>query len=313
MNRILLFLCLFSSSLFAQKGEIRGTIKDVTTNETVVGASILYGAGKGAVTDINGNFSIKIDSAGEYTLTVSYVGYEPQKQKVKVGNKPVAVSFSLQASSLNEVEVVADVATIRETPVAFSNVSTKQIQEELGTRDLPMILNTTPGAYATEQGGGSGDARINIRGFSQSYIAVMVDGVPVNDMENGQVYWSNWDGLGDITRSVQVQRGLGASKLAIPSIGGTINIITKGIDQKMSAMVKQELNDYGLFKTSFGYNSGQLKGGWGVTLGGSYKWGNGWADATYTKAYSYFFKVQKRFKKHLFTISSTEIHSNLII
>ena len=56
----------------------------------------------------------------------------------------------------------------------------------------------------------------------------MVDGVPMNDMENGWVYWSNWAGLTKVVRTTQVQRGLGASKLAIPSVGGTINILTGG-------------------------------------------------------------------------------------
>ncbi len=58
----------------------------------------------------------------------------------------------------------------------------------------------------------------------------MINGVPVNDMENGAVYWSNWAGLADVTCTMQVQRGLGASKVAVPSIGGTINIITKTTD-----------------------------------------------------------------------------------
>ena len=307
MNRFsLLFIILLSSfSLFSQKGgEIKGTVKDAVSNETIIGASVMYAEGKGAVTDINGNFSIKLDSAGVYNLTVSYVGYEPQKMKVKVADKPVVLNFSLASTTLNEVEVVADVAKTRETPIAFSNVSQKQIDEELGTKDLPMVLNTTPGAYATEQGGGNGDARINIRGFSQSYVAVMVDGVPVNDMETGQVYWSNWDGLGGITRTMQVQRGLGASKLALPSVGGTINILTKGIDQKMGASIKQEVTSYGLYKTSFGFNSGQLKNGWGVSVAGSRKWGTEWADGTYVDGWSYYGKVQKRFKKHLFSLSA---------
>ena len=184
-----LLLFIFSSfSIFAQtSGEIKGTIKDATTGETVVGASIIVAEGKVAITDINGNYSIAVDS-GSYTVTISYVGFEPQKQKVVVGKSPVVINFSLATKTLNEVEVVADVAKIRETPVAFSTISTKQIKEELGTRDLPMILNSTPGVYATEQGGGSGDARVSIRGFDQRNIAVMVDGVPVNDMENGQVY-----------------------------------------------------------------------------------------------------------------------------
>ncbi len=58
----------------------------------------------------------------------------------------------------------------------------------------------------------------------------MINGVPVNDMENGRVYWSNWAGLSDVTSAMQVQRGLGASKVAVPSIGGTINILSKSSD-----------------------------------------------------------------------------------
>ncbi len=42
-----------------------------------------------------------------------------------------------------------------------------------------MIANTTPGAYATSQGGGAGDSRVLIRGFDQRNIGVLVDGVPV--------------------------------------------------------------------------------------------------------------------------------------
>lgn len=307
MKRIFFFLFFVAefSSMFAQnEAVIKGTVKDATTDETIIGANVLIGTGKGTVTDIDGNYTLKLDSAGTYTLSVTYVGYEAQKLRVKVGaNKTVFANFLLQTQTLNEVEVVADVAKMRETPIAFSNIGAKQIQEELGTRDLPMVLNSTPGAYATQQGGGSGDARINVRGFDQRNVAVMVDGVPVNDMENGQVYWSNWDGLSDITRTMQVQRGLGASKLAVSSVGGTINIITKGIDQKKGVSIKQEINSYGLAKTSFGLNSGTLKGDWGVTVGGSRKWGYEWADGTYTNAWSYFAKVQKRFKKHLFTLS----------
>lgn len=304
MTRFLFILLFLPCTLLSQSVEIKGTIKDEGTGESIVGATVLIAEGKGVVTDLDGNYTIKADS-GIYTITVSYVGFEQQKQKVKVGKKNIVLNFSLKSKTLNEVEVVADVAKSRETPVAFSNITQKQIQEELSSRDLPMILNTTPGVYATEQGGGSGDARVTIRGFDQRNVAVMVDGVPVNDMENGQVYWSNWDGLGDVIRSTQIQRGLGASKLAIASVGGTINYITQGIDQKMSGVVKQEVNDYGLYKTSFGFNSGQLKGGWGVTLGGSRKWGENWADGTYADAWSYFLKVQIRIKKHLFSLSGT--------
>ena len=103
----------------------------------------------------------------------------------------------------------------------------KKWKFSLGSQDIPMILNTTPSVYATQQGGGAGDARINVRGFNQRNVAVMINGVPQNDMENGWVYWSNWDGVGDATSSIQMQRGLSAVNLATPSIGGTMNIITR--------------------------------------------------------------------------------------
>ena len=299
-----LFLCFViainSFHLFAQ-GEIKGIVKDVVSGETLIGASVLVKEGKGAVTDIDGKFSIPIED-GNYSVSISYIGYAPQTVSVKVNSKPVILTIALETIELKTVEVVADVARVRQTPVAFSTISPKKITEELGTRDLPMILNSTPGVYATENGGGSGDSRINIRGFDQRNIAVMVDGIPVNDMENGQVFWSNWEGLGDITRSVQVQRGLGASKLAVASVGGTMNMITKGIDQRMQGSVKQEFGSNSLFKTSVAFNTGLLKNGFGITAAVSKKTGEGWVDKTWTEAYSYFFKVQYRTLNHLFSL-----------
>ena len=120
----------------------------------------------------------------------------------------------------------------------------------LGSQDIPMALNTTPSVYATMQGGGAGDARINVRGFNQRNVAVMINGVPQNDMENGWVYWSNWDGVGDATSSLQMQRGLSAVNLAAPSIGGSMNIITDPAGMESGGKVKQEYGAGNFLKTS---------------------------------------------------------------
>jgi len=230
--------CIVFAVFNGQAQGVKGIVTDAETGEPLIGATISTQSGGGVAADLDGLFTLKLD-AGTYEITVAYVGYESMVEKVTITDKMIELSFRLQSKVLDEVLIVADVAKSRETPIAYSNISSKKIQEELGAKDLPMVLNTTPGAYATEQGGGSGDARVTIRGFDQRNVAVLVDGVPVNDMENGQVYWSNWDGLGDITRTMQVQRGLGASKLAIASVGGTINILTKGIDQKRNLSIRQ--------------------------------------------------------------------------
>ena len=112
-----------------------------------------------------------------------------------------------------------------------------------------------------------------MRGFKSENIAVMVNGVPMNDMEWGGVYWSNWAGLSDYTRSKQTQRGLGASKVAAPSVGGSINIITKSIETKKGGDVSYLIGNNGYNKVLFSVSTGMTKDGWSVNLIGSKAWG----------------------------------------
>jgi len=299
---LIALISLYSLSFFGQ-GSVEGIVTDAVTGETLIGVNIIYAPGKGVVSDINGYYNIELKN-GSYTLQISYVGYVTQNKKITIKDKKIKLDIKLKNITLDEVEVVGDLAQSRETPVAFSTINPAHLKEELASQDIPMILNSTPGVYATQQGGGDGDARINIRGFSQRNVAVMIDGLPVNDMENGWVYWSNWFGLDLVTQTIQVQRGLGASKLALPSIGGTINIITAGIAQKRKISFKQEVGDHGYLRSSLGYTSGHLKGGWGITVAGSYKRGNGWVDRTFTEGWFYYVKVDKKFGKNILSFTA---------
>jgi len=131
----------------------------------------------------------------------------------------------------------------------------------------------------------------------------MIDGVPVNDMENGWVYWSNWFGLDMVTQTIQVQRGLGVSKLAVPSIGGTMNIFTTGIDSRRQLSVKLEAGTGMFQRQSISYNSGKLKNGWGFTGAFSRKKGEGYVDGAYTDGHFFYAKIEKKFKNHLISLS----------
>lgn len=305
MIRIQLIILFSVLSLYGtSQNTISGVVTDAETGETLIGANILIeGTTIGTVTNINGLYSLTIKN-GSYTLVVSYVGYEDQQKQVAVNNNDIKVNFDIETSlQLDEVVVVADVARSRETPVAFSTLTPEKLQEVIAAQDIPMVLNSTPGVYATTEGGGDGDAQVTIRGFSSRNIGVLLDGVPVNDMETGHVYWSNWFGLDAVTRSIQVQRGLGASKLALPSVGGTINIITKGMDSRKGGSIKQELGSDGYTRTDIGYTSGEIGNGWGLSVAGSYKQGNGWVDQTWTKGFFYYFKVDKRLGNHNLSFS----------
>jgi len=279
MKNFSLLICafLFSFNLTAQDFTLSGVITDGETDEPIIGASLLSGD-NGVVTDFDGKYTMRL-SNGDHSISISYVGYDDQVVEVSINGADQNLDIKLSSGVLlEEITVVADIARERETPVAFSNIPTKKLDEELAAQDLPMILNSTPGAYATQSGGGDGDARITIRGFNQRNVAVMLDGIPVNDMENGWVFWSNWFGLDLVTKTMQVQRGLGASKLAIPSVGGTINILTKGIESKKAVKIRQEVGNNGYLRTTVGLTSGRLKNGWGISAAGSYKQGDGWVN-----------------------------------
>jgi iron complex outermembrane receptor protein len=305
LQRILFSFCflVFSIVISAQEGSVRGVVRDGLTGETLIGANIFAAEGKGTVSDLDGKFILRLPF-GSYNFQISYVGYETIRQTVEVSAKPVFLEFEMTTVVINEVIVVSDVARNRETPVAFSNVLPKKIEEELAGRDIPMILNSTPGVYATQMGGGEGDARITIRGFDQRNVAILIDGLPVNDMENGWVYWSNWFGLDAVTRTIQVQRGLGASKLALPSVGGTVNIITRGLESSRETNITRETSSEGRLRTSIGFTSGKLKGDWGITMAGSFKRGNGWVDNTYSEAWFYYAKIDKRLPGHIISVSA---------
>lgn len=186
---------------------------------------------------------------------------------------------------------VADIAKDRKTPVAVSTIKESKIVEKLGNQEFPEILNSTPSVYATKGGGGFGDSRINIRGFAQENIAVMINGMPVNDMENGKVYWSNWAGLSDVTSAMQVQRGLGASKLAIASVGGTINVVSRAADKKQQGIVTVGVGNNGYHKSLFSYNTGKNEKGWSSSFLMSRTAGSYYADGTDFEGYNYYFAL----------------------
>ncbi len=302
ISLVIVTLTIITQTIYGQSGKISGSITDYTTGETLIGVNVIYANGKGTVTDIDGNYQLSL-SPGTYTLRFSYVGYEPIEKEVIITDKAQTLDIKMRTIMLQEVEVVADVAKVRETPIAFSTVLPAKIEEQLASQDIPMILNTTPGIYATQEGGGDGDAQVTIRGFDSRNVGVLLDGIPVNDMETGHVYWSNWFGLDLVTRSIQVQRGLGASKLALPSVGGTINIVTKGIQNKEEVKVKQEIDSELKSRTSASYNSGRMANGWGFTIAGSYKTGDGWVDETWSRAGFYYAKIEKMIGNHI--ISAT--------
>ena len=173
---------------FAQ-GVIQGVVMDANTNETLIGATVVVeGTTFGVTTNLDGSFLL-VAPAGDLKLDITYVGYESKEMDITVkdGSTYNVGNILLKSSAigLDEVNVMASVAVDRKTPVAVSTLDAQTIQNQLGSQEFPEVMKNTPNVYATKTGGGFGDARVNVRGFDQKNVAVMINGIPVNDMENG--------------------------------------------------------------------------------------------------------------------------------
>ncbi|OBX25073.1 outer membrane receptor protein involved in Fe transport [Gelidibacter algens] len=297
MKKITQFLMMSVAMLCAtasfSQSTLKGKVIGSDMNAPLPGANVIEkGTTNGTTTDFDGNFTLKTKtSSGE--IIVTYVGYTSMTVSFS-GDKDFG-SLSLQTSEvgLQEVQIIASVAVDRKTPVAVSTIKSSEIELKLGTQEFPEILKSTPGVYATKTGGGYGDGEIRLRGFNSENVAVMINGVPVNDMENGRVYWSNWAGLGDVTSSMQVQRGLGASKVAVPSVGGTINIISKTTDVEAGGSIDYTLGNDNYKKFGLSYSTGLMENGLAATVSASKTEGDNFVDGTPFTGVSYFVNISK--------------------
>lgn len=169
--------------------KVTGQVVD-DQDEPIIGASVTVpGSNAAAVTDIDGHFTLSVPDNAK-NIKISYIGFKSAERKV--AKDLGVIKLETDNTLLNDVIVTQSIGKTRVTPVAMSNVDQATIDLKLGQQEFPEILKTTPGVYTNKQGGGYGDAETRMRGFKSQWVAVTVNGVPVNDMENGNVYWSNW-------------------------------------------------------------------------------------------------------------------------
>lgn len=309
MRKLLTLFLLASTTIALAQIKVTGRLVDAETGEPLVAANVSVSGTKTVVqTDINGTFTFTGSLRKGRQLTATYIGYKNATFSVTADGKLGDILMEMNTTTLASATVTASMGVDRHTPVALSNIQVEDIELKLGGQEFPEIMKTTPGVHINKQGGGYGDSEIYMRGFDNTNVATMVNGVPMNDMENGTVYWSNWAGISDVTRRMQTQRGLGASKVSAPSVGGTINILTNTLEEKRGGNLVYQYGNDNNNKVSLSLNTGMSQKGWAASVLFSRNWGDGYVQGTDFKSYTWFGSIAKRFNDH-HTLSFTAFGS----
>lgn len=181
--KLLLALALLSSStIFAQKGIIKGRVYDEINNEPLPFANVVIeGTTIGTTTDIDGNYSLEV-KPGLYNVTASFVGYVNKTEyEVQVSpSRPYLIDFALSEGSqtLATVEVSAQdrITRKQESPVSVSTLGINEIQRNPGgNQDISLVIQSLPGVASTPNFRND----IIIRGGAPNENSFFLDGIEI--------------------------------------------------------------------------------------------------------------------------------------
>ena len=195
--------------------------------------------------------------------------------------------------NLQEVVIRDNFSSSETTPLSIKTLSPSHIKLYSTSPNYVEMMQGIPGVYATPSTGSYGDATLNIRGFKQENISILLNGIPIQGLTSGSMYWNNWMGLAEATYAVQIQKGMGSSMLADCAMGGMVNIITKTGEGSPEWDFSTSYTQYGTKKAMLSYSTGQLKNGWSANMMVSGVYGDGFVEASEVKSMSYLLSVSK--------------------
>jgi hypothetical protein len=294
MNRIYLIILLlffgYSNFIFAQSQTfpLRGKVVNAVNGSAIVGAKVTV-QGTSVVTQSDNDGVFIIDTKLGDILIVEYTGMNTTEVVVE-GIGDIIVELSV-ATDIGQAVIDAPVISL----------SAEDIEGDSQSYDISRLLQGSRDVYVSTAGFDFGQARYRIRGYNSENTSVLMNGIPVNDMETGRAFYSNWGGLNDATRLTEGYTGIGVLRNSFGDIGGATNISVRASDYSPTQRVSYSIaNRNYRNRLMLTYATGLMDNGWAVTISGSRRWAQeGYVEGTFYDAWGYFLSVEKLLnKKH---------------
>ncbi len=241
------------------------------------------------VTNIHGEYRMDIP-AGTYELTFEKAGYSTKTVMIDV----VVAEFSDGYQNFGDVIMVA--LEDEELPViTLDDIDVENDEGEEDNYFVSGMLGASRDPFANAVAYNFSALWFDVRGLGSEYSPLYINGVPVNELENGNVYYSAWGGLNDAMRNRDSHAGMGAIAYSFGGVNGATSI-----DIRASKQWKQTRISYAASNRSYNnrlmfiHSTGVLPNKWAFSVSGSRRWANeAYVPGTFYDAWAYYFSADK--------------------
>lgn len=275
--------------IVAAQQMLSGVVTD-SEKEHLVGATVVeVGTKNGTVTDANGEFYLEVAS-NDANIQVSFLGFRDQlftasQEQVRIALVP---DYQLE-------EIIIQTVRAENEPVAYSTLDRKQIKDTYkGQQPIYFLEELTPSIFSYSESGTrlANYGNIRLRGIGQERINMTLNGIPLNDMIDHGIFFSNFTDIGNSIESVQVQRGVGTSNNGVASYAGSINFESINLrNQEAGGALEAGIGSFGTKRFNASASTGMLDEKWSAYASFSRLYSNGYRRNTFTDSYSFFLSV----------------------
>ncbi len=297
-NKSYVFFIYFISAtqIFAQerqtalvKGRLQNEANGTVANEVQVTIPYLRML---TATDGNGDFHFSQVPYGTYNMVVTGAGFMTDTFMINVAENNV--DLGTLTISINEQGSAIQIAQIPTLLIDDNNFSSAD--DGISSQNFSGLLTAARDPYQNTAAFLFGPYRFQVRGYDRNMQQVFINRIPMNDVETGDAYWSQWGGLNDVFRGRNSTYGLMPADYAFGGVNGAVDMDATALNQsKQTRITYSNSNRQYRNRLMLTHSSGLLKNGWSYSLSFGKRWSKeGYVEGTFYDAYSYYGSVTKK-------------------
>lgn len=284
---ICLFLASYSTISYTQS-ILRGIIIDEISGASMPGVTVRSLYPDEVLTDQDGRFRIRQTTGSSIKLFFDLNGESYEFNSIEKASDDMdlgSIAFQSTSSIVDEVELPS--ITLEEG-------------DDQQDANISGLLQSGDDLFGRFSSYTFSPARFRRRGLESEYSEGYLNNLPINDLESGGIYFSNWGGLNDVMRQDKEVIGAEIAEWGFGGVASTFNTDLRAASQRRQKRVSYAVTNRNYRNRITGtYSTGLLPSGWAMSLSGSRRWAQeGYNPGTFYDGWSYFASVGKKINEH---------------